>query len=53
VLCRDSVCFAGVQEANALDVHKTNLRQIQRDRPSGASEFGFHLINVAHAKLPA
>jgi hypothetical protein len=52
VLRRDSVCFAGVQEANALDVHKTHLRQIQRDGRSGASEFGFHLINVARAKLP-
>jgi hypothetical protein len=53
VLRRDSVCFAGVQELNALDVHKTHLCQIQRDRRSGASEFGFHLINVARAKLPA
>jgi len=53
VLCRDSVCFTRVQEANALDVHKAHFRQIQRDRPSGAYEFGFHLINVAHAKLPA
>ena len=53
MLCRDSVCFAPVQKANALDIYKAHLRQIQRDRRSGAPEFGFHLINVAHAKLPA
>ena len=53
MLCRDSVCFAGVQKANTLDVHKAHLCQIQRDRRSGTSEFGFYLINVAHAKLPA
>jgi len=50
---RDSFRLALVQEANAVDIHKTHLRQIQNDRWSGACEFGFHLINMARAKLPA
>jgi hypothetical protein len=50
---RDSLRLTLVQEANALDIHKTHLRQIQNDRWSGACEFGFHLINMARAKLPA
>jgi hypothetical protein len=48
-----SVCLARVQKANALDVYKAHLRQIQRDWRSGAPEFGFNLINVGNAKLPA
>jgi len=50
---RDSLRLTLVQEANALEIHKTYLRQIQNDRWSGACEFGFHLINMARAKLPA
>ena len=50
---RDSFRLTLVQETNALDIHKPHLRQIQNDRWSGACEFGFHLINVARAKLPA
>jgi hypothetical protein len=50
---RDSFRHTLVQEANALDIHKTHLRQIQNDRWSGACEFGFHLINMARPKLSA
>jgi len=50
---RDSFRRTLVQEANALDIHKTHLREIQNDRWSGAYEFGLHLINVARPKLPA
>ena len=50
---RDSFRLTLVQQANALDIHKTHLFQIQNDGWSRASEFGFHLINMARAKLPA
>ena len=48
---RDSLCFALVQEANAFDIQKVHLIQIQRYSRSAATEFGLHLINVLNSKF--
>jgi hypothetical protein len=48
---RDSLCRILVQEANAFDIQKIHLIQIQRYSRSAATEFGLHLINVVNSKF--
>ena len=48
---RDSLCLALVQEANAFDIEKVHLIQIQRYGRSAATEFGLYLIDVLNSKF--
>jgi hypothetical protein len=50
---RDSLCLALVQEANAFDIEKVDLIQIQRYSRSTAPELGLDLINVLNSKFTA
>jgi hypothetical protein len=48
---RDSLRLTRVQKANALDIHKVHLIQIQRYSWASVPEFGLHLINVLRSKF--
>ena len=47
----DPLCLTRVQEANAFDVQKVHLMQIQRQSRPPAIEFGLYLINVLNSKF--
>jgi hypothetical protein len=49
--CRDSVRLTRIQKANALDIDKVHLLQIQRYSRSAVPEFGLHLIDVLGSKF--